>query len=456
VGAVGDSAFNIEGFQRWATGNLVDNRNRGIFAEWMVGEALDCIGPDAYRVEWDSFDLLYGDVKVEVKASGYSQTWNPDNPTIPKFTIAGHKWTWVTKEEAPTTLEEGVEIQHRRSGIWIKNDLPNRPADVYVFCLHEALPATNENVTDPDTWTFWVVPTKTLDAVLEGQKTLGLKKLESLALRVSWSAIRMAVDECCDEGTVGVDGYTIEPGADLSGADLSGADLSGADLKEADLSGADLKEARLSGVNLSGADLSGADLSGADLKEAIADAGTVWPDGFDLGSAGVQEIGPGVNLSGASLSQVNLEGANLSGANLSGADLSQATLRNAYLAGAELSGAHFGRANLRGAQMQGVNLSGAQLGGARFYQANLCGANLSSADLSLDLQMFDPELFDEEGLEKAYEILLKEVDLRGASLKGANLRGQNLATAGLTGSTADSNTVWPEGFDPVAAGVIFE
>ncbi len=89
MGAVGDSAFNIEGFQRWATGNLVDNRNRGIFAEWMVGDALDCIGPDAYRVEWDSFDLQYGDVKVEVKASGYSVTWNPNNATIPKFTIAG-------------------------------------------------------------------------------------------------------------------------------------------------------------------------------------------------------------------------------------------------------------------------------------------------------------------------------------------------------------------------------
>jgi uncharacterized protein YjbI with pentapeptide repeats len=70
--------------------------------------------------------------------------------------------------------------------------------------------------------------------------------------------------------------------------------------------------------------------------------------------------------------------------------------------------------------------------------------------------MFDPELFDEEGVEKTYETLLKEVDLRGTSLQGTNLRGQNLSTARLTGATADSNTTWPKGFDPKAAGVIFE
>ena len=80
---------DVEGFQRWAIGNLADNRNRGIFAEWMVGQALDCIKTKAYRVEWDSVDLLYGETKVEVKASGYSVTWNPNSATVPKFTISG-------------------------------------------------------------------------------------------------------------------------------------------------------------------------------------------------------------------------------------------------------------------------------------------------------------------------------------------------------------------------------
>ncbi len=46
-------------------------------------------------------------------------------------------------------------------------------------------------------------------------------------------------------------------------------------------------------------------------------------------------------------------------------------------------------------------------------------------------------------------------NLEGANLSGTNLRGQNLSTARLTGATADSNTTWPKGFDPKAAGVIF-
>ena len=187
---------DVEGFQRWATGNLADNRNRGIFAEWMVGQALDCIDTDAYRVEWDSVDLLYGETKVEVKASGYSVTWNPDNATVPKFTISGRKWTWLTELEAETFDLRGLEYERRRSGVWIKNDPPERPADVYVFCLHEALPANNKNVADPDTWTFWVVTTEKLNNELGAQKTLGLKKLDSLGPRLPWNGIRAAVDGC--------------------------------------------------------------------------------------------------------------------------------------------------------------------------------------------------------------------------------------------------------------------
>jgi hypothetical protein len=39
-----------------------------------------------------------------------------------------------------------------------------------------------------------VVATKTLDDDLGGQKTLGLKRLDSLTSRVKWAEIRQAVD----------------------------------------------------------------------------------------------------------------------------------------------------------------------------------------------------------------------------------------------------------------------
>ena len=44
----------------------------------------------------------------------------------------------------------------------------------------------------------------------------------------------------------------------------------------------------------------------------------------------------------------------------------------------------------------------------------------------------------------------------GANLVGADLEGANLTKANLKGAFADLDTSWPEGFDPEAAGVIFE
>jgi uncharacterized protein YjbI with pentapeptide repeats len=81
-------------------------------------------------------------------------------------------------------------------------------------------------------------------------------------------------------------------GAALKGANLRGAGLTGANLKDAglhsamltgaDLTGANLEGAGLDGANLEGANLDGANLQGAVLLNALYDASTIWPAGFDL------------------------------------------------------------------------------------------------------------------------------------------------------------------------------
>ena len=42
------------------------------------------------------------------------------------------------------------------------------------------------------------------------------------------------------------------------------------------------------------------------------------------------------------------------------------------------------------------------------------------------------------------------------NLAGAKLTGADLGGADLTGVRANQDTTWPDGFDPVAAVVIFE
>ena len=143
------------------------------------------------------------------------------------------------------------------------------------------------------------------------------------------------------------------------------------------------------------------------------------------------EIEPRANLAGADLFNSGLCRADLSGANLSMADLVAANLIEADLLGANLT-----RANLYGA-----NLSRARLAGADLWRANLSRANLSEANL-LETGIPEEEFFRAEAA-------VKYLFMR-------TIGGGTVVVARLLGAFADENTVWPEGFDPVAAGVIFK
>jgi uncharacterized protein YjbI with pentapeptide repeats len=132
------------------------------------------------------------------------------------------------------------------------------------------------------------------------------------------------------ESTNIVNGYQIEPDANLNEANLHSTDLSNANLSGAFLRGANLEDANLSGANLKGVYLSEAHLYGADLK------------GADLG---------GADLTGADLTNANLTDANLKGADLSGASLRSTDLSNADLSNADLTGVYLGDATLTGANL---------------------------------------------------------------------------------------------------------
>lgn len=100
-----------------------------------------------------------------------------------------------------------------------------------------------------------------------------------------------------------VNGYTIAPYAQLSGADLS----------DTDLSGADLEGAILINANLSGATLTDADLTDADLTDA--------------------------NLTGATIGHTSLIGTNLTGANLDRVSIIASQIYDTVITDANLTGA---------------------------------------------------------------------------------------------------------------------
>jgi hypothetical protein len=60
-------------YWRWAHSDILENVQRGIFAEYLVAEALGITA--AHRVGWTGYDLDYGGYKIEVKSSAYLQSW---------------------------------------------------------------------------------------------------------------------------------------------------------------------------------------------------------------------------------------------------------------------------------------------------------------------------------------------------------------------------------------------
>jgi uncharacterized protein YjbI with pentapeptide repeats len=141
---------------------------------------------------------------------------------------------------------------------------------------------------------------------------------------------------------------------------------------------------------------------------------------------------------------------------LRGVDLHGRNLEGLRLVEKQMDGANFERANLRRAELRGVvlqhsRLADADLRDARItigpgqwhtslYQASLRGADLRGAYVRADLRRAD----------------LIGADLRGAQLGRAMFKHEREAgeEAALRGARYDSETVWPNDFEPDAWGAV--
>lgn len=161
----------VRDFWAWALGDLRLNSTRGMLAQFLVARA---VGDPRPRDDgWGDFDVLTADgVKVEVKASGYLQSWKQAKPS--KIVFSGLKALPWSDE----TGEWGSEPEFR--------------ADVYVFAVHLCTDHAAYDPLDLAAWRFYVLPASVLRAL--NQKTLTLSRLETLAPPpVPWAGLRDAI-----------------------------------------------------------------------------------------------------------------------------------------------------------------------------------------------------------------------------------------------------------------------
>jgi hypothetical protein len=161
----------IENFWAWALSDVLSNTARGMLAEFLVGSALGVV--DGVRVEWDSFDLLYKDAKIEVKSAAYVQRWFQKKHSIIEWRI-GERYAW--------NAEAGSQSEERK-----------RWADCYVLCLYTERDRDVADSLDVSKWEFYVISTERINRELGPQKTVRLSRVRALTEPVGYGLLKERV-----------------------------------------------------------------------------------------------------------------------------------------------------------------------------------------------------------------------------------------------------------------------
>ncbi|MED1908632.1 hypothetical protein [Cytobacillus firmus] len=160
-------------FWNWGFSDLLSNSLRGVLAEFLVGSALDCLNQS--RIEWDAYDLIYREKKIEVKSAAYIQSWHTGTFSKISFNIG------AKREYSYTNMKYSTEIR--------------RHADVYIFCLLKEQDIDTLDPLNVSHWEFYIVLTEILDERFPAQKTISLSALSKIAKPVRYGEIKPKIDE---------------------------------------------------------------------------------------------------------------------------------------------------------------------------------------------------------------------------------------------------------------------
>jgi hypothetical protein len=150
----------VKDFWQFALGDLRMNNARGYLAEYLVGTALAI--RDLKRIEWDAYDLLFGEITIEVKSSAYLQLWEQEELSTLRF--GGLRGT-RSDLRAPKGGRDPLG--------------PRLNAMVYVFCVQTATSHDAYDQLDVSQWKFYVVSRSDLAAIKV--KSLGIARVQELS-----------------------------------------------------------------------------------------------------------------------------------------------------------------------------------------------------------------------------------------------------------------------------------
>jgi hypothetical protein len=145
----------VSDFWAFALGDLRMNIVRGYLAEFLVARALNL---KENKVEWTAYDLEWKQITIEVKSTGYLQSWG--QKSLSRSVFGGLQG----RIDSPLT---GFAPE------------PTFNADVYVFCVQTATKHEDYKPLDVSQWEFYVASKWQVSEAR--QKSLTLKKVKQIA-----------------------------------------------------------------------------------------------------------------------------------------------------------------------------------------------------------------------------------------------------------------------------------
>ena len=142
---------------------------RDDIAEFLVSNALG-LKTSMNRQDWTLYDIEYRGLRIEVKCTGYYQTWREDGKVSSQRTFS------------------------IRKAIDRKTNVYERHNDIYVFCLLNGKTREEANPLILDNWDFFVVPTSVINHECGENKTISLSKIKKLGYKsVSYEELEKKV-----------------------------------------------------------------------------------------------------------------------------------------------------------------------------------------------------------------------------------------------------------------------
>lgn len=167
--------FDLKDFWSFQYSNIYSLH--GEIAEFVVARALGIT--EAQNSEyWTLWDITYGDVKIEVKATAYFHLWNKDGK--------------VSKQRTFSIAKANGSYDSEIAG----NSELKRQNDIYVFCLINGETMETANPLDLDNWEFYVVPTLFLDEHCGDNKKITLGRIRNFGFEcVKYNNLKDEIDK---------------------------------------------------------------------------------------------------------------------------------------------------------------------------------------------------------------------------------------------------------------------